>query len=156
MTHVITRVIDCWVFRRSAEGLLFLIMKRAPERIYEGIYHCVHGKIRPGEAAWQAALREMEEETELRPVRLWIADGISAFYEAKEDRMNLVPVFAAEVTSETVIQGNEHSGYEWLPLQEAVNRVAWQNHKNSLMSIARMMTEDFEEKKWLEISLGES
>jgi dihydroneopterin triphosphate diphosphatase len=133
-----------------------LIMKRAPERVYAGIYHCVHGKIRPGETAWQTALREMKEETGLEPVRFWVADSISAFYEAEEDRMNLVPVFAAEVNSENIVPGEEHSNYDWLSIGDAAKKVSWQNHKNSLLSVNRMMSDSFEEKKWLEISLDES
>ncbi len=130
-------------------------MKRAPERLYAGIYHCVHGKIREGETAWQAALREMKEETGLKPSRFWVLDGTSSFYEAREDRMNIVPVFAAEVKTDKIIFGKEHCSYEWLPVEEAVEKVAWENHKKSLQILHRMMSEGFKDKKWLEISLND-
>jgi len=156
MTRIITRVIDCWIFRRTSGGLRFLIMKRAPGRIYAGIHHCVHGKILPGERAWETALREMYEETGLKPVRFWVADVTSSFYEATEDRMNLVPVFAAEVETERVEIGNEHESYEWLSLEDAMEKVAWGNHQMALRAIARMMQEGFEARKWLEIKLNES
>jgi len=156
MTRIITRVIDCWIFRRTPDGLRFLIMKRASERIYAGIYHCVHGKILPGEMAWETALREMSEETGLSPVRFWVADFTSSFYEAAEDRMNLVPVFAAEVETELVKIGQEHESYDWLSLEDAVEQVSWENHKRALRAIARMMQKGFEAKKWLEIQLNES
>jgi len=132
-----------------------LIMKRAPERLYAGIYHCVHGKIHAGETAWQAALREMKEETGLKPSCFWVLDGTSSFYEAEEDRMNIVPVFAAEVQTEEIIPGEEHCSYEWLSLDKAVKRVAWENHRKALQSLSRMMSEGFAEKKWLEISLDD-
>jgi dATP pyrophosphohydrolase len=131
-------------------------MKRASERIYAGIYHCVHGKILPGEMAWETALREMSEETGLSPVRFWVADFTSSFYEAAEDRMNLVPVFAAEVEKELVKIGQEHESYDWLSLEDAVEQVSWENHKRALRAIARMMQKGFEAKKWLEIQLNES
>lgn len=131
-------------------------MKRAPERIYAGIHHCVHGKILPGEMAWETALREMSEETGLAPIRFWVADFTSSFYEAAEDRMNLVPVFAAEVETELVKIGQEHESYNWLSLEDAVEKVSWDNHKRALRAIARMMQKGFEAKKWLEIQLNES
>lgn len=155
MTELIIRVIDCWIFRKSPEGLRFLIMKRAGERLYAGIYHCVHGKIKEGETAWQAALREIKEETGLTPSRFWVLDGTSSFYEAKEDRMNIVPVFAAEVETDKIYLGDEHCSYEWLPIDGAVNKVAWENHKKSLQILYRMISDEFIEKKWLEIFLDE-
>ncbi|MDK2975792.1 MAG: dihydroneopterin triphosphate diphosphatase [Candidatus Marinimicrobia bacterium] len=156
MTRIITRVIDCWIIRRTPQGLRFLIMKRAPGRIYAGIYHCVHGKILPGETAWKAALREMFEETGQKPVRFWVADFTSSFYEAGEDRMNLVPVFAAEVETEKVQMGPEHESYSWLSLEDAMEKVSWENHQKALNAIARMMQDGFVSKKWLEIQLHES
>lgn len=155
MTELIIRVIDCWIFRKSPDGLRFLIMKRASEKLYAGIYHCVHGKIQEGETAWQAAVREMREETGLKPSRFWVLDGTSSFYEAKEDRMNMVPVFAAEVETDIIRHSDEHCSVEWLSIEDAVNKVSWENHKKSLWTLFRMMSDEFKEKKWLEISLDE-
>ncbi|MDD5582783.1 MAG: NUDIX domain-containing protein [Candidatus Marinimicrobia bacterium] len=156
MTQIITRVIDCWIFRQTPEGLRFLIMKRSRGRIYAGIYHCVHGKIKPGEKAWEAALREMKEETGLKPIRFWVADFTSSFYEPEEDQMNLVPVFAAEVDTQGLHLGIEHEHSLWLSEEDAVEKVAWWNHKQAIRAISRMMKNEFTAKKWLEIILYES
>ena len=41
----------------------------------------------------EAAIRELREETSLRPLKVFIADQVSSFYEKHGDRLNLVPVF---------------------------------------------------------------
>lgn len=98
----------------------------------------------------------MKEETGLQPFRFWVADFTSAFYEATQDMMNLVPVFAAEVKTKWILTGEEHVNFEWLPEEKAVAKVAWGNHKNAIQAISRMMNDAFDEKKWLEIMLNES
>jgi len=154
MTELSVRVIDCWVFRRIEKDIEFLIMRRSTGRLYDGIWHGVHGKIRSGEKAWEAALRELWEETGFRPRRMWVADGISQFYEAATDTMNLVPVFAVEVEAGQAPRlSREHNEWAWLDLRSAQERVAWKNHEESLERIWRMTVPESEHLKWLEIEI---
>lgn len=153
MTDIKVRVVDCWVFRRDSDGLQFLIMRRAPSLLYEGMYHCVHGKIEASEPAWQAAIRELREETGFKPVKMWTADHTSQFYDAANDTFNLIPVFACEVNQKEVRLSHEHDRYEWLSPSEAEKRVAWENHKKAIRRISEMFMGNFPEKRWLEISL---
>lgn len=118
---------------------------------YEGIFHCVHGKIEENEPAWQTALRELKEETGLVPKELFVADFTSNFYEAKEDRFNLVPVFVAVVEDREVRLSREHSEFEWLNYKEAKEKVAWENHRKAIEIINKMFTTEFPQKKWLEV-----
>ncbi|HDR05300.1 MAG TPA: NUDIX domain-containing protein [Candidatus Marinimicrobia bacterium] len=152
MTSIQVRVIDCWVFHRLEKELRFLIMKRNDGLQYEGLFHCVHGKIEADEAAWQTALRELREETGLSAKAMWVADYSSQFYEASSDTFNLVPVFACEVESIDIKLSREHSQFEWLTVSEAKRRLAWQNHIQAIEQISRMFTQDFPQKKWLEVS----
>ncbi len=151
MTKIITRVIDCWVINRSFSEIRFLIMKRNVGLQYEGIYHCVHGKIKKNETAWKAALRELKEETGLIPNDLYVTDFTSNFYEVKQDRFNLVPVFVADVKNTSVKLSKEHSEFNWLTFEEAIEQVAWENHKKAIEIINKMFTTDFPQKKWLKI-----
>ncbi|MDA3872016.1 MAG: NUDIX domain-containing protein [Candidatus Marinimicrobia bacterium] len=153
MTKIVTRVIDCWVINRSFSELKFLIMKRNKGLQYEGIYHCVHGKIDENESAWAAALRELKEETGLIPDSFFVTDFTSNFYEAEPDRFNLVPVFVADVKSVSVKLSKEHSEYNWLTFEEAMQQVAWENHKKAIDIINKMFTTGFPQKKWLKIKI---
>ena len=69
-------LVECWVFRvvppsgpsdvrPDAERLEVLLIRRAPHRIFPGLWQCVTGGVEPGERVPAAALREVEEETGL-------------------------------------------------------------------------------------------
>ena len=108
MPSIEVRVIDAYVYRTTSAGLLFLVLKRAKTKMYEHIWQGVAGKIEDGETSWEAAIRELKEETGLAPLKIFVADHVSKFYETNGDRINLVPVFGIEVDSEIVIISREH------------------------------------------------
>ena len=103
MPNIEVRVIDAYVYRTTSAGLLFLVLKRAKTKMYEHIWQGVAGKIENGETSWEAATRELKEETGLTPLKMFVADHVSQFYETNDDRINLVPVFGIEVDSKSVI-----------------------------------------------------
>ena len=81
MPNIEVRVIDAYVFRTTSAGLLFLVLKRAKTKMYEHIWQGVAGKIEDGETSWEAAIRELKEETGLAPLKIFVADHVSKFYE---------------------------------------------------------------------------
>ena len=78
MTKMKVRVIDAYVYRKTMEGIEFLILKRAKTKIYEHLWQGVAGKIEEGEKAWEAAIRELEKKL-LRPLKVFIADHVVVF-----------------------------------------------------------------------------
>jgi len=107
MAKILVRVIDGYIFRKTESGLKFLMLKRAKTKQYEHLWQGVAGKIEDGEKAWQAAIRELKEETGLTPKQMFIADHVSRFYETHGDRVNLVPVFGIEVDTDKVVLSHE-------------------------------------------------
>ena len=75
MPNIEVRVIDAYVYRTTSAGLLFLIIKRAKTKMYEHIWQGVAGKIEEGETSWEAATRELKEETGLIPCLLYTSDA---------------------------------------------------------------------------------
>ncbi|NOZ08054.1 MAG: NUDIX pyrophosphatase [FCB group bacterium] len=142
MTTVTVRVIDCHVFRRTAGEPLFLLLKRARDRIYPGIWQCVTGKIEPDEKPFQTALREVREETGLVPQSLWTVEQVNQYYEAELDRLNFIPVFAAEVDTSDVILSDEHTAYQWCSLREAEQLLLWAQQKAGARRLYEMLTGD--------------
>ena len=67
MVDVKVRVVDCYVYCQTDDGLKFLILKRNEKKLYEHLWQGVAGKIEKNEEAWQAAIRELKEETGLKP-----------------------------------------------------------------------------------------
>lgn len=85
----------------------------------------VGGKLEPQEPAWRACLRELKEETQLRPSRLFVVPFISRFYEWREDRINDIPVFLALTNGDPPVLDPEHDAAEWLSLERAIERLPW-------------------------------
>ena len=92
----------------------------------EGAWCQVVGKIETGETAWQAALRELREETELTPDEFYSADICEQFYDHGSDELVIAPVFVAKVASGTeVVLNEEHSKFSWMSFDEALEKVSF-------------------------------
>ena len=153
MAKVKIRVIDAYVFRKTKAGIKYLILKRAKTKMYEHLWQGVAGKIEKGEQAWEAAIRELKEETNLVPKMLFVADHISKFYEVNGDRVNLVPVFGIEVNSKDVILSEEHIEYKWVNFNEARDILAWNGQKEGLEVVYNMISNSDERMRWSKINL---
>ena len=152
MPKVVVRVIDAYVFNRKSKEIRFLLLKRAKTKIYEHLWQGVAGKIEAGEAAWEAAIRELKEETGFEPVRIFVADHVSKFYEAHGDWVNMVPVFGVEVEDEEVILSDEHCEFKWVDFNTAHQTLIWSGQKDGIAAIFNMLNSDDDRIKWSEIS----
>ncbi|MAD51834.1 MAG: NUDIX pyrophosphatase [Candidatus Marinimicrobia bacterium] len=151
MANIVSRVIDAYVFRKTDDGLLFLILKRAKTKRYEHLWQGVAGKIEAGETAPEAAKRELMEETGLKPKHMFVADHVSRFYEAHGDRINLVPVFGIEVDSDQITLSDEHCDYKWVTLEEALEHLVWQGQKKGIRVVSDMVLSNDDRMRWSEI-----
>ncbi len=154
MSEAVIRVVDCHAFLRTQDGVLFLLMRRSGEVIYSGSWRMVGGKIEAGEKAYEAAVRELREETGLRAHRLWSVPSINAFYEASHDRINLIPVFAAEVLSSDVKLSPEHSEFVWLDYKQARLALPWPAQRHGLDMVYEYIVADAEVCRFTEIDLS--
>jgi len=118
------RVVDVYPYRVTDRGVEWLLLRRSEAVLYAGTWRMVGGKVRAGETAWQAALRELGEETGLQPTVFWTLPTVNTFYEWEEDRITLAPAFAAELREDPVLD-REHDSFEWLPIEEASERLEW-------------------------------
>ena len=152
MPKVVVRVIDAYVFNRKNKEIRFLLLKRAKTKIYEHLWQGVAGKIEAGEAAWEAAIRELKEETGFEPVRIFVADHVSKFYEAHGDWVNMVPVFGIEVEDEEVKLSDEHCEFKWVDFNTAHQTLIWSGQKDGIAAIFNLLNSDDARIKWSEIS----
>lgn len=124
--------------REGKTGYEVLLLKRTKTLI--GEWCQIAGKIEEGETAWQAAVRELSEETALLPEKLYSADICEQFYEADRDAITLAPVFVAFVGKEAeVVLNHEHSDFRWVSFDDAIEMVAFGGQRR----ILRWIEEEF-------------
>jgi len=153
MVDILVRIIDAYIFRQTDDGLNFLLLKRAETKIYEHLWQGVAGKIEAGETAWQAAVRELKEETGLTPIRMFIADHVSTFYEENGDLINLVPVFGIETETKRITLSSEHSEYKWMDFEDAERTLVWNGQKKGIRTVYEMLISNGDRMKWSGIKL---
>ena len=154
MNEVKVRVVDCYIYRHTTDGIRFLLMKRNLNKIYEHLWQGVAGKIERGETSSEAAIRELKEETGLSPVNIFVADHVSRFYEVHGDRINLVPVFGIEVDSENVILSEEHISYKWVDIDEAIETLVWNGQKKGIQTVNDMVINNDDRMIWSKVEFN--
>jgi len=125
------------LFRKTPEGPLFLLLD------YGKHWDYAKGHLEEGETAWQAAVRELREETGIRQV-----DRVGRFerdmhYVFRSPKKGLVhktvTYFLGRTREETVKLSDEHEGSAWLPLEEALERLTFDNAREILRAAAESM-----------------
>ncbi len=131
--NIISNLIEAHIFRIEKDKLEFLSLKRSPEQYYPDLWQMVSGKIKENETAYQSALREIKEETGLKPEKLWVAPTVNSFYSPDKDYICLLPVFAAKVKYESIVKiSNEHTEYKWVSPEQAKELYAWEGQRKSV------------------------
>lgn len=154
MADIVSRYIECYVYKKFDDGIRYLLLKRsAAKQPYPGIWQIVTGKIEEGEKAYNTALREVSEETGLEPVKCYAAPKINGFYTPHNDNIYLIPVFVICVEEEKVILSEEHTHYEWLDFKDAYERTHWYSQKENLKIIDELLTGRIEN-TMIEISIN--
>ena len=154
MAKTIVKQVDSYIYRITDNGPLYLMMKRNIGKHYSHLWQGVAGKIEKGETAWQAVIRELKEETGKLPQRIFVADHIASFYNAKEDIVQMVPIFGIEVKGEDVILSDEHCDFQWVKYEEALNLLTWKGQKEGLKTVHDDVVNNDERSKWSEIKFG--
>jgi 8-oxo-dGTP pyrophosphatase MutT (NUDIX family) len=125
------------LFRQTAAGPKFLLLDYGKHWDYP------KGHLEEGETAWQAAVRELREETGIRQV-----DRVGRFerdmhYVFRSPKKGVVTktvtYFLGRTRAEAVKVSHEHEGYEWLPLEEALQRLTFDNAREMLRAAAGTM-----------------
>ena len=96
---IISNLIEAHIFRMNENKIEFLVLKRSDKEIYPGLWQMVSGRIKRSEKAFQTALREIQEETNLKPKKFWVVPNINSFYLQEKDLIKFFLVFLVQIDS---------------------------------------------------------
>lgn len=129
------------VVRASAAQPHVLLMRRASAYL-QGAWSYVAGHLEAGETLWQCALRELAEETSLKPVELYSADCCEQFYDVRDECIHLVPAFVAMVDAGADVRLNrEHNAFRWVSFTEALPELPFDGQRELFARVHREFVE---------------
>ena len=144
------KLIDLYPYRIVDGNPRFLILKRAKGKIYEGQWRMIGGKVLDGEKYWQAALRELKEETGYTPVKFWTIPSVNQFYEVSTDTIHTIPAFAAQISDDqNLILDGEHTESKWTEADKVENFILWPEQRRLIQLTNQIIISDQISEDWL-------
>ncbi len=120
------KLIDLYAYQRKNNHVFFLLLKRADNKIYSGQWRMIGGKVKNDESRWEATIRELKEETGVKPKNYWAVPTLNHFYEPKSDQIHLIPAFAAELESDSPVKlDDEHKSFKWVTIDQIPSYIFW-------------------------------
>ena len=119
------------IFYRTAKGEpLFLLMINR-----KGYWEFPKGHLQQGETDLVAAKREVQEETGLSQLK--VLRGFRTKIKYRYQRLGKpaekeVVFFLMETRPQSVVVSDEHQGFIWLPYQEALSKLSYNNARRVL------------------------
>ncbi len=136
MPNIDFKIVEVVVFRLK-ETPEFLVLRRSDnDNIYPGLWQLVSGGIEEREKAFEAAYREVVEETGIEPESLFNTPLTNVFYFYTNDTVNVSPVFAAAFSNDSAVHlSAEHQDFRWLNMDEAVSLLVWPGQKDAIRKV---------------------
>jgi dATP pyrophosphohydrolase len=142
------------IVRRTPGGDEFLMARRAAGKYMGGTWQLISGGIDPDEMAWQAAIRELREETELLPTELYRLSTLTRFYRPDVDAICTGVMFCAIVAPDATVQINfENDEHAWIARANVADRLMWPSDKEAFAEVCREILDDGPAKPYLRIEL---
>lgn len=156
-------LVAVWVYRvpdpAEPERIEILLLRRSADRPLPGLWQCVTGSIEPGERVALAAVRELAEETGLRPDDIegfYDLDLVSQFHWPDVDGVLSEVVFAVRARPDTEpVLSHEHDAHVWVDPASAVRQAVWPAYREAIERVAGILPEG-ERARWLEMRLDGS
>lgn len=143
MPSIFCRIVEICVFKFERDQPWYLLLHRSKdEPVYPNIWQLISGVIEENERAVDAAVRELTEETRLKPNAFWNVPFVNSFYDHVHDVVNVSPLFAAQVDvgSEPKLSG-EHDDYGWFTFQDAFGKLVWPGQRFGLQVVREYIVE---------------
>ena len=124
------------IFRKEEDNIYYLLLHYpSSSRASKDDWDFSKGHMEKGEEAIETASREAEEETGLKELEFisGFKEQIKYFFKLKgEIVFKTVVFYLAETKTKEIKISFEHTGYQWLPYEEAQEQLTFDNAKTIL------------------------
>jgi bis(5'-nucleosidyl)-tetraphosphatase len=133
------------VFRREGNLTLYLLLNYpGSSGGVQGYWDFAKGHIEKGEKELDTVKREVQEETGLTDIDIFdgFKEWIKYFFRSGEQYISkIVTFYVAETKTSNVTISFEHTGYIWLPYDEALAKLTFENAKGILRKAHDFVTQ---------------
>lgn len=91
-----------------------VLRRRQDDAEFPSLWQVITGRPNPDESPFEAAQRELVEETQLTALEWWSLPLSASFYDVRRELLVFVVAFGAVVAPGAEPQLTEHSAYHWL------------------------------------------
>ena len=136
------------IFRRDNDEISYLLL-----HYRSGHWDFPKGHVEKGETEEETVKREVAEETGIKDIKIikgfkkWIKYAFRQVYDLEEEKGKKAPwvfkrvtFYLAETKTDKVKISYEHTGYKWLPYDEALEQLTFQNAKEILKKANDFLT----------------
>ena len=140
-------VYDIWVYRRTPGGILFLVLHASEQkanRYFSGgrFWQIPSGEFEDGESVAATFDRALARYG-LHAREVWAAEHAYTIYNRRFHEVQIITVFAVQTDPDratVILDPEEHSEYQWLPYEAALEKVHYRGLKDGLRSVAEYVT----------------
>jgi ADP-ribose pyrophosphatase YjhB (NUDIX family) len=139
-------VFDAWVFRHRPTGVEYLILRTSAlkaERYFNGgqFWQIPSGVFHDGETVLDGLDRVLHR-FELTAQTIWAAEHAYTIYNRRFHQIQIISVYAVEVDEgDPQLDPEEHSAFQWLPFDAALDAVHYRGLKDGLRSVREYITD---------------
>lgn len=143
-------LVDVYAYQKIQNEVKLLVLKRASDVQYANQWRMIGGKVRPEENFYNAAVRELKEETGLTPDFFWSIPSVNQFYDHYSDRILQIPAFGAEIKNDvSTTLNHEHVCWKWISPEEIDTYIQWPEQKRLMKLLAEIVTTKQVLKEWI-------
>lgn len=129
------QTIQAHIAFEDGDEFKYLVLQRSDKlSFYPGLWQVITGTIERNETAYETTIRELKEETNLIPLKIWYLPYVTTYFVPKKNKVLSAPTFGILVHKNSeVVLSDEHQAYKWLDFYEAEKILALPGHKEAHM-----------------------
>lgn len=140
MPHVVSDIVDIYVFRRLNARVQFLLLQRRSDVALPHTWQAFHAQVRVGDTTMQTIRDSVKRLSGLNVSDVYSADYVNQFYDEARDALVLAPVFAVNVRPQSPVDlWEDYRDAAWFDRNEAIARLPFSGQRWAVRHIDEIM-----------------